>query len=217
MEQNKFELLDEVETDINTQPDAKPELKEYEKLLLAERNRRDHEKAIRLIKYGCFEQKTEPTVDYNELELIPTKKYKGIYTLYRHNDTMQLMFVCPLVEDNKGDTTERKDLKPYAYDIIYIEAMDNETYLMVSKAARNNIKNALTIGYKTSIILYFVGVALLLINFFYHVATQFQSSGSFGSALFAGMYYCASFFAGLLIATPILVLLILKYKKYKEE
>lgn len=216
MEQNKFELLDEIEADIDHQPDTKPELKEYEKLLLAERNRRDHEKAIRLIKYGCFEQKTETTIDYSLLELIPTKKYKGVYTLYRNIETMQLIFVCPLIEDNKGDTTERKDLKPYAYDMIYIELMDNETYLMVSKAARNNLKNALTIGYKTSIILYFVSIVLFLFCYFYYVA-ETVASQNFFTALIASLGYWQVFFIGIVIATPLLVLLILKYKKYKEE
>ena len=44
MEQNTFELLDEVEKDIVDVP-TEPKLKEYEKLLLDERDRKDIEKA----------------------------------------------------------------------------------------------------------------------------------------------------------------------------
>ena len=127
MQQNQFDLLEEVEKDIEVDPKEVKKLKEYEKLLILERNRKDFEKAKSLIKFGCFEQKNETTIDFSKLELIDTpKKYRGLYQLYRDLETMQLLFVCPLVENNKGDIDERKDLKPYAYDVIYIENMDNE-------------------------------------------------------------------------------------------
>lgn len=216
MEQNQFDLLDEVEKDIEVKPEGKPELKEYEKLLLAERNRNDFEKAKNLIKFGCFEQKQETSFDFADLEIIPLKKkYKGLYQLYRNTDTMQLMFVCPLVEDNKGDAGERRDLKPYGYDVIYLEVMDSETYHMVSKAAKNNIRNAVSVAYKTSIVLYFVHIAITVAYFIYNIFAQLSSG--FVTALFSAFFYSATYFLGILIATPLLFLIMIKYKKYKAE
>lgn len=216
MEQNNFELLDEIEQDIPAQPAEKPELKEYEKLLLAERDRKDYEKALSLIKFGCFEQKEEATLDFNTLELVSTpKKFKGLYSLYRNMDTMQLMFVCPLVENNKGDVDERKDMKPYAYDVIYLEAMDNETFEMVSKAAKNNLRTAVSFAYKTSIVMYFIYIALVVVNSIY-IFFQTISSGVV-AALTSVLYNEDVYFAGLLISTILLVLAMIKYRKYKAE
>ncbi len=216
MEQNQFDLLEEVEKDIEVKSEGKPELKEYEKLLLTERNRKDFEKAINLIKFGCFEQKQETSIAFDALEIIPLKKkYKGLYQLYRNIETMQLLFICPLIEDNKGDVDERKDLKPYGYDVIYIEAMDNETYQMVSRAAKNNISNAVSIAYKTSVILYFTHIVLTVAYFIYNIIAQ--ASSGFVNALFSSFFYSATYFVGILIATPLLVLIMIRYKKYKAE
>ena len=54
MEQNQFEGLEEVEQEETLIPDDQKELKEYEKLLLAENNRELTEKAINLVNAGCF-------------------------------------------------------------------------------------------------------------------------------------------------------------------
>lgn len=215
MEKNEFELLEKVEEDIKPEPE-KIGLKEYEKLLLTERNRNDLEKAKNLVKFGCFEQKQETEFDFTGLELIfCAKKYKGLYQLYRDTETMQTMFVCPLVEDNKGDKDERKDLKPYGYDVIYLETMDEETYQMVKKAAKNNIGNAVSAAYKASFILYFIHVAFTLAYFLYNIIAN--SSSGFSAAIFSAFFYTATYFLGIIITTPILVLIMIKYKKYREE
>lgn len=216
MEQNQFELLDEIEKDIEPKLDQKPELKEYEKLLLAERNRKDLEKAKDLIHFGCFEQKQETALNFDNLELIPAKKkYRGLYHLYRNTDTMQLLFVCPLVEDNKGDVDERKDLKPYAYDVIYLEIMDNETFQMVAKAAKNNISNKISFAYKSSLVMYFILIVFTIGYFIFNLITQ--SSSGFSTALFSALFYGASYFTAIVITTPLIVLMMIKYKKYKAE
>lgn len=215
MEKNEFELLEKVEEDIKPEPE-RIGLKEYEKLLITERNRNDLEKAKNLVKFGCFEQKQETEFDFTALELIPSaKKYKGLYQLYRNTETMQVMFVCPLVEDNKGDKDERKDLKPYGYDVIYLETMDEETYQMVKKAAKNNIGNAVSTAYRASFILYFVHVAFTLAYFIYNIIAN--SSSGFSAAVFSAFFYTATYFLGVIVTTPLLVLIMIKYKKYKEE
>ena len=44
-----------------------------------------------------------------------------------------------------------------------------------------------------------------------------QNASNFLAALFGAFYYSASYFVGFLVATPILVLLMMKYRKYKAE
>lgn len=215
MEQNTVELLDEVEKDIvNEAPET--QLKEYEKLLIAERDRKDYEKAKDLLSFGCFDQNQESTIDFNELEAVEMpRKYKGLYSLYRNKETLQLFFICPLVEDNKGDENERTDLKPYAYDVIALEEMDNETYLMVCKAAKNNLKSSVRFAYKASFVLYFVHLVLSLSMFVYNLIMQ--SSNGLVNAIFSSLFYSATYFLGLIVATPLIVLMMIKYKKYKEQ
>ena len=61
------------------------------------------------------------------------KKYKGLYQLYRNLDTLELLFICPLIENNKGSEDEREDLKPYGYDVIYLDQMDDETNKVIDE------------------------------------------------------------------------------------
>lgn len=218
MQQNQFDLLEEVEKDIEVDPKEVKKLKEYEKLLILERNRKDFEKAKSLIKFGCFEQKNETTIDFSKLELIDTpKKYRGLYQLYRNLETMQLLFVCPLVENNKGDVDERKDLKPYAYDVIYIENMDNETYQMVCKAATNNLRTTLSVAYKASIILYFIHVAVTIIISIYTFITYSMNGNKFFYSLFNTIFNLGTYYIGVILATPLLVLIMIKYRKYRDR
>lgn len=215
MEQNNIETLEPVEVEEKVFND-KPELKEYEKLLIEEANRCDYEKAVSLIKYGCFEQKKENEVDFSDYEAIPTKKkFKGLYDLYRNVKTMELVFICPLVENNKGDVDENKAMAPYAYDMIIVEAMDDETYQMVCKAAKNNISNKVKVLYFASFICYFVFIGLTLINLVNMLILTADSN--FQSILATVFDYCGVYFLGILLATPLLVLISIKYRKYKEQ
>ena len=177
MEQNKFEGLEEVEVSEVKTEDEVQSLKEYEKLLLAERDREDNEKALNLIKFGCFSQKEETTVDFSKLEKITTpKKYRGLYTLYRNLDNMQLLFIAELIENNKGDEDERKDLKPYAYDVIYLETMDEETYEAVCHAGKNNVSSLLS---KLVICADVVEIVLWVLTVFMLIASAIVASGSY--------------------------------------
>lgn len=221
MEQNTFELLNEVEKDIVEVP-TEPQLKEYEKLLMDERDRKDLEKAKNLVSFGCFAQETKNEINFNELEQIKMdKKYKGRFDLFRNKDSLELFFICPLVEDNKGDVDERKDLKPYAYDVIAVEQMDNEAYQMVCKAAKNNLKSGVRFAYKSSLVLYFVNVvisiSLLLFNFFQGIGNGVETFKAFMSLIFSSLYYSSSFLVGVIVSTPLIVLMMIKYKKYKDQ
>ena len=72
MEQNQFEGLEEVEMVEVKDEEEVSSLKEYEKLLIAERDREDYVKAVTLIKYGCFSQKEVTEVDFSKLEKLTT-------------------------------------------------------------------------------------------------------------------------------------------------
>lgn len=217
MEQNNVEMLEEIEQDLAVaKEDIKPELKEYEKLLLEEKDRKDLEKALGLIGAGCFsEVENEPTLDFNKLELVPAKrKLKGLYDLYRNKETGDLLYVSALIEDNKGEDNV-KEVKPYGYKVLYIESMDDATYELVMKAAKNNIKNGVSRTYKAAFVLYFVMIALTVVNMIY-IFIQTLESGVL-TALASIVYNCGIYFVGILLATILLVPVMIRYKKYKAE
>ena len=109
MEQNHYDGLDGVEMAPVKDVNESKEPKEYEKLLKKEQHRQLLMKAINLVKFGCFEQKTELKVDFSRMERIDSdKKFKGLYTLYRNMDTNQLCFVAALVENKVNDPFEDK-------------------------------------------------------------------------------------------------------------
>lgn len=213
MENNNIEL-EEVEQDLVNETET-PTMKEYEKLLLIERSRKEYERARNLIKYGCFEQKEVETIDFSCLELVEgAKAYKGAYHLYRNVNTYELLYVLPLVEDNKGDVDERTDLAPYAYDVIYIEQMDAETYKMVLKAAKRNLPTLVSRLYVTSWVLYIINAAIALSMILY---TIFTSNAKFVNTMMSAIYTIQTNIMAAVVATPLLALLSIKYKSYKEE
>lgn len=217
MEQNKFEELEQVEVS-NVKPEEEVEtLKEYEKLLLAERDREDNEKALNLIKFGCFNQKEETVVDFSKLEKIVTpKKYKGLYTLYRNLETMQLEFIAELIENNKGADDERKDLKPYAYDVIYLEQMDEETYKAVCHAGKNNVSTWLS---KLVVCADVLTIVLWVLTVFMLIASAIVASSSYTgiNIVIYAFANTASYLTAASIMIPLLVLMHIKYKKYKDQ
>lgn len=217
MEQNQFDGLEEVEQEENLIPEEAPKMKEYEKLLLAENNRQLHEKAITLIRFGCFEQKEQKEIDFDQYTKIAGPKYRGLYDLYQNNETMELVFICPLVENNVGDDKEeRKNMLPYAYDTIIIEHMDQETYELVTKAAKNNIRTSVSVLYYLSIIMYCVVAAVGLLCWLYYFITNADDYG-FMVGLTYACVQCAPFMAGEVLGLIGLVLATIKYRAYKAK
>ena len=217
MEQNQFEGLEEVEMAEVKDVEEVNNLKEYEKLLLAERDREDFEKAVTLIKFGCFSQKEETAMDFSKLEKIEsTKKYKGLYTLYRDLSNMQLLFIAELVEDNKGDEDERKDLKPYAYDVIYIEAMDEETYKAVVHAGRNNVSTYIS---KLVVVADIAEILITVLAVIALIGSAIVGSGSYtGFSLVVYMLInSATFLVGAALGAALLVLMHIRFNKYKAQ
>ena len=196
--EEEFELEDEIKEEI------KPSL-EYEKLLSEERDRADNEKARNWVKFGCFSQKQESKVDFTKFQKIAQKKkFKGVYDLYRNMETMELSFIAPLVEQKEN----ANKMAPYAYDVITLEYMDNETYEAVCHAAKNNIRSLISVLYKASFICYFIYLAFSLFVVVYNwIISDFLTM----------TFAAGTYIAGAVLAIPLLFLISVKYKKYLEK
>ncbi len=211
MESLKVEEMEELEVENTEVEEVKPVL-EYEKLLKEERDRADKEKALNLIKFGCFNQKQETNLDFSNFEkILQNKKFKGVYDLYRNLETMELVFVAPLVEKSETETVKA----PYAYDVITTEYMDEETYKMVCHAAKNNLRNMTTFLYYSSFVAYICYAATFLFLFIYHLITS--SSSTFLDVVAGAFYATAPHIAALVLMIPVLFFVSVKYKKYKEK
>ena len=185
-------------------------MKEFEKLLFEEEKRTENAKAINQIKLGLFEQKEEETFDFsNYTKMTYNKKYKGLYDLYRSNETYELCFVCPLVEDNKGSDDEVKDMKPYAYDVLYLEYLDNEAYELVKKAAVHEKSRFIDCLYVSSFVMYFVLIALNIFTLVYLL----NESQAFASIILV----MGSLVSALVVSTILLPILLIKYRKFKAQ
>lgn len=213
MEQNQFDGLEEIEQE-EVQLNLKPELKEYEKLLLAEQERQLVERARTLLSYGCFDQKEETVLDFKILSRLDAKKFKGKYDLYQNVETGELVWICPLTETND----DGKALKPYAYDCIIIDKMDDETYQEVIKAANHNLRSLASVCYKGGIISYIVLLVFTLLVFINNIIGYFDS-GSYNpfESIVGAINSTGVFFGFDVVIALVLVLVSIKYKKFKNQ
>lgn len=184
-------------------------MKEFEKLLFEELKRQECEKAILEVELGLFEQKQETTFDFSLYTKMSSKKYKRLYDLYRHNETNVLVYVCPLVENNEGSEDEIKDMNPYAYDVLYLEYLDTDTYEKVKKAGVHETTHVPTL-YITSIVLYFALIALNITIIVYALINQAE----FNFTSF--MLIAGASLGSLVVATPLLTLAAIKYHNFKR-
>ncbi len=184
-------------------------MKEYEKLLFEERKRKETQKAVTEIKLGLFEQKEEQSFDFTAYtKMTYGKKYKGLYDLYQHNETFELAMVCPLIENNKNDYNERKDLTPYAYDVLYIEYLDEECYKFVLEAAIHEKNLWIPIAYHLAIVLYILLFVVTLGTSIYLITKD-----SFINV----PLFCGSMWGAVVLSTIFLPILMMKYHKFKAN
>lgn len=184
-------------------------MKEYEKLLFEDTKRKETQKALTEIKLGLFEQKEEESFDFSlYTKMTYAKKYKGLYDLYQNNETLELVMVCPLIENNKNDYNERKDLVPYAYDVLYIEYLDEEAYALVKQAAIYEKSTLIDIFYYTSLVFYLFFLGLNLGVSIYYLREQ-----SFENVLLL----CGALWGGLGVYTAILPVFLIQYRKFKAQ
>ena len=214
MENNSYQGLEELEQ-ISVDFTAPSDLKEYEKLLIAERNRVQFEQASNLVKLGCFSQKEETEIDFTKLTKISNgKKLKGKYDLYQNVKTLETVFVCPLIEDDKEEGSH----KAYAYDCLYVEKMDQETYEQVIKAGNNNLVTLPGVLYKAAFIVYFIMLAITLYSIIYSFITLGDSSNdySFGYILFQVLANASVYLLADTLMLPLLVLATIKRRDSKK-
>ncbi|MDE7264375.1 MAG: hypothetical protein K2N64_06915 [Anaeroplasmataceae bacterium] len=186
-------------------------MKEFEKLLFEDTKRRETQKALTEIKLGLFEQREEETFDYSlYTKMTYSKKYKGLYDLYQNNETFELVMVCPLVENNKGDFNERKDLTPYAYDVLYLDYLDDEAYALVKQAAVHEKSRFIDVFYYSSIVVYFVFLALTI------GATAYVSS-TMANGFENSLMLCGALWGSLVLFTALLPILLIQYRKFKAQ
>lgn len=186
-------------------------MKEYQKLLYEDVKRQENEKAKLEVKLGLFEQKKVETFDFTGKTLITYgKKYKGLYDLYQNDETLELTYVCPLVEDNKGDDeSEKKDLSPYAYDVLELELLGAEEFEMVKKAATHEKSGLIDALYKSAYVLYFL---LAIVTIACVIALCITQAG-----LTSILLVCGPLFSALVTGTIILPILAIQYRKFKAE
>ena len=185
-------------------------MKEFEKLLFEDFKRQECEKASLEVELGLFEQKEETTFDLSVYTQMSSKKYKRLYDLYRHNETGELVYVCPLVENNEGAEDERKDMTPYAYDVLYLEYLDEETYEKVKKAGVHETSKVPTL-YVASWVAYF---ALIALNVAVLIFTIIQTGG-FDFTTY--MLVAGAILGSLVVSTCLLTLVSIKYHNYKDR
>ena len=185
-------------------------MKEFEKLLFEDMKRQECDKALLEVELGLFEQKEETTFDYASYTKMSSKKYKRLYDLYKHNETGELAYVCPLIENNEGSEDENKEMTPYAYDVLYLEYLDEETFEKVKKAGIHETSHVPTL-YVASWVAYFV---LLALNIAVLIFTIIASNG-FDFTTY--MIVAGSILGAQVVATLLLTLVSIKYHNYKDR
>ena len=185
-------------------------MKEFEKLLFEDFKRQECEKALLEVELGLFEQKEETSFDLTSYTKMSSKKYKGLYDLYRNNESGELVYVCPLVENNEGAEDERKDMAPYAYDVLYLEYLNEENYEKVKKAGIHETSNVPTL-YVASWVAYFVLIALNITVIIF----TFIQTGGFDFTTY--MLVAGAILGSFVISTCLLTLVSIKYHNYKDR
>ena len=149
------------------------------------------------------------------------KDYKGLYNLYKAKNSNALVYVCPLVENNEGDADENRALKPYAYDCIFIESMDEETYQKVVFAGKNNVSTLPHTLVKLGWIAYIVYACIAILTTISYVIINIDGAQKADTDIYdsivSSFSSCGALLAGVVIALPLLTLVTLKYKDYKKN
>lgn len=172
--------------------------KEFEKILIRQRNRELNTKAQNLVKMGCFDQSEEVNVDFSKLEKCTYEKpYKQVYELYKDKDD-NLFYIAPKTE---GDSKVA-----YAYDVVAIENVSDEEYSKIYKASRFEGIGFAKGLYITSIVFWGIMIAILALVLIYNIV---EGSGFFDIVL--NIY---SYFAFFLVGTALIAILQLTLRKF---
>ncbi len=195
-------------------------MKEYEKMLLEAEHRKLMEKAVTMVKLGLFSVEDEASpdsIDFTNLEEITVGKlYKGVFHLYEDQRNGDLFFINPLVEDNKGDNENYKDVKPYAYQVVTIDNVTDEEYEELLSANQVNKTGIIGFLYKTQIVFLVISLIAMCI-YFIDQAVSLSANYSVGLAIYYALFdYMLSSYCLIGIEIGALVLTTIVYRKYKN-
>ncbi len=136
-------------------------MKEYEKLLDNDANRKLNVKAEKMVKLGLFEQLEETAIDFSKLRKVTYKKlYKRAFNLYIAEDG-QLVYIHEKTESESG--------RAYAYDILAIEKVTDEEYNQILKASVHEKEQLIKVGYWTSMVLLILSTLLTVALIVYYL------------------------------------------------
>ena len=159
-------------------------MKEYEKILDLDKRINANDKAKKLVKLGCFEQKDVTDINFNDLAdlTVDDKLFKGLYRLYE-DSTGNLLYIQPLIEaDDNGNVHGEAT----SFDVIYLETMSDETFLKVSHAKRKNSGNIRYIVFFWILLIFLV---FLLILDFSALVSSIVTSKDFFAAAQANLFF----------------------------
>ncbi|MGL4949387.1 MAG: hypothetical protein ACRC5M_03310 [Anaeroplasmataceae bacterium] len=123
-------------------------LKEYQKLLKLEEGRKQFNKAKKMVKLGLFKQDRDDNFDISKVKKVyTTLKYKGAYILYKSKSGNDFYFIKELSE---SDTK-----RAFAYDIIEIETVTDEEYILICEASKYEKNRLLSFSFP------FVGIMFI--------------------------------------------------------
>ncbi|MGM9971278.1 MAG: hypothetical protein ACI35W_02580 [Anaeroplasmataceae bacterium] len=172
--------------------------KEYEKIIKKEKNRQLNMRAQNLIKMGCFDQYERTSVDFSKLEKITYDKlYKKVYDLYQ-DEQGNLFYIYA--------KTEGESNKPYAFDIIAIETLNDDEYKQLYKASSYEGAKFIKILLISSIVLW----ALIILFVVAAVITDIVNSVSLIDTLVS----LTSYFFNIALLGGIIGILSVVYRGY---
>ena len=95
--------------------------------------------------------------------------------------------------------------------------MDEETYQEVIKAANHNLRNLASVCYKGGIIGYIVLLVFTLVVFIHSIIYYFDNGSTFFNAIAGSINSTGVFFGFDVLIALVLVVVSIKYKKYKNQ
>lgn len=160
--------------------------KEYEKILIKERNRELNAKAENLVKLGCFDQYEKTTIDFSMLDKITyDRMYRKIYDLYMDKDGNMFYIFGKIEGENE---------KPYAYDVIAVETVTDEEYKALYKAHTYEGAKMIRSLYIGAFVLWAISILIFVSTFVFYLVKEFEFfdilTSSFGQIIYIAILSC---------------------------
>ncbi len=191
--------------EINMTESKTIEKKEFEKVLIRQRNRELDSKAQNLIKLGCFNQTEETTVDFSKLEKCTAdKQFKGVYDLYKDADN-NLFYIYA--------KTESDSQRPYAYDVIAVETVTDEEYAELYKANSREGQGFIKGMFIVTFVMWALTILMAVVAFIYYMIVATKEAQVF-DALTNAFISMTTYYVNIGIMSGILAITSISYRKF---